>query len=129
MHFKGRLSAPSLKVLLFSPLSSCLRRLRLLWQHQKTSHPCSRAPGSRASCCSVGERPDPCCPGARSCCHPAWLPWGGWVAKDRPWGSRHSFILGQSLLPAATGSAFLLFRPRTYLLSKHFRRSLPRFLI
>lgn len=45
MHFKGRLSAQSLKVLLFSPLSSCLRRLRLLWQHQK---PLTLAHGPRA---------------------------------------------------------------------------------
>lgn len=61
MHFKGRLSALSLKVLLFS-LFSCLRRLRLPWQHQKTAHPCAWAPGSRASCCGTRERPDPCCP-------------------------------------------------------------------
>lgn len=62
MHFKGRLSAPSLKVLLFSPLSSCLRRLRLPWQHQK---PLTLAHGPRAlepAAAGSGKRPDPCCP-------------------------------------------------------------------
>lgn len=44
MHFKGRLSALSQKVLLFSPLSSRLRRSRSPWQHRKTSHPCVQAP-------------------------------------------------------------------------------------
>lgn len=49
--------------------------------------------------------------------------------RQRRIGSRHSFKVGQSLLPTAASSAFLLFRSRTYLLSKHFRCLLPRFLI
>lgn len=44
MHFKGRLSALSRKVLLFSPLSSRLRRLGSLWQHQKNLSPLCAGP-------------------------------------------------------------------------------------
>lgn len=84
MHFKGRISAPSRKVLLFSPLSSRLRRLRSPWQHQKTSHPCVRALGCRASCCRARERPDSYHPlpvlGATASlldCPPGWAGGGG----------------------------------------------------
>lgn len=103
MHFNGRLSAPFRKVLLSTPLPSCPRP-GVPQPHPKISRPCQRAPGLRAGCCGTSGGPRS---RVSACPEPA------------PAAAR----------PAAARPASPLFRPRTYLLSEHFRRSLPRFFL
>lgn len=127
MHFKRRLAAPSWKVLLFSPVSSYLRS-RLPWQHQKTSHPVWRPWGTAPASAGLGKGLAHAAPRQHWELLPPCLAAPG-LGRQRRTSSRHSFKLCQSLHPTAATSVFLLFRSRTYLLSKHFRCSLPRFLI
>lgn len=96
MHFNGRLSAPFRKVLLSSPHPSCSRP-GAPQPHPKISPPLPAGPGAPGRLLRDWQRPQ------GALCQPAPQP-----------------------APAAARPASLLFHPRTYLLSKHFRRSLPR---